>query len=134
MSKRAPKMRFFTDQNVPESVNRVLEDGGYEVVRLREKTAVNSPDTLVAAVSEANHAVLVTHDSDFKSVAQRQGIGRRRFRELSLLRFEGCRESNAAQRLSSALSLVEHEWKVGGGDRDRRMFVVVTAQSIRTHR
>lgn len=127
-------MRLFTDQNVPESVPKLLEEAGYEVVRLREKTATSSPDNLVAAVSEANEAVLISHDTDFKTIVQRQGIGQRRFRTLSLLRFEKCRESQAADRLSCALSLIEHEWAVGNGEKDRRMFVVVTAQTIRTHR
>jgi len=127
-------MRFFTDQNVPESVARVLEDAGYEVQRLRQKTATNAPDTLVAAISQANGAVLVTMDGDFKSIAARIGIGRRRYRTLSILRFERCRESSAADRLRIALSLVEHEWRVGGGSRDRRMFIVICTDVIRTYR
>jgi predicted nuclease of predicted toxin-antitoxin system len=51
------EMRFFADHNVPESVSRTLESAGYQVIRLREKTAPDSPDTLVAAVAEANNAV-----------------------------------------------------------------------------
>lgn len=127
-------MRFFVDQCVPESVARTLEKHNYEVVRLREKTAPNSPDTLVAAVSEANNAILVTMDGDFKSFVRRVGIGQRRFRSLSLLRVERCRESKAAGRVDVAMSLIEHEWAVGRGHRDRRMFVVITAETIRTHR
>jgi len=127
-------MRFFTDQCVPESVAKVLEGAGYEVVRLREKTATNSPDTLVAAVSEANNAVLVTFDGDFKSIAKRAGVGQRRFRTLSILRFEKCRESRSSERLTKALSLIAHEWGVGNGDKDRRMFVVIGGETIRTHR
>jgi predicted nuclease of predicted toxin-antitoxin system len=127
-------MRFFMDQNVPESVPKALEEAGYDVERLRDKTAIDSPDTLVAAVSEANGAVLVTMDSDFKSIASRIGIGQRRFRKLSLLRFEKYRESRAAERLKSALSLIAHEWDFGGGQRDRRMFVVICTDVIRTHR
>ena len=128
------EMRFFADHNVPESVSRALESAGYKVIRLREKTAPDSPDTLVAAVSEANDAVLITMDGDFKSIAARIGIGQRRYRKLSLLRFEKCRESQAAKRLLSALSLIEHEWKVGNGARDRRMFVVICSTVIRTYR
>jgi hypothetical protein len=30
--------------------------------------------------------------------------------------------------------LVRHEWRVGNGDKDRRMFVVITHNTIRTHR
>lgn len=128
------KMRFFIDHCVPESVARFLEDSGYDVLRLREKTVPNSPDTLVAAVSEANKAILVTMDGDFKSIAAREGIGQRRFKRLSLLRFEKCRESKAAERLQAALSFIEHEWSVASQSRDGRMFVVITAATIRTHR
>lgn len=127
-------MRLFIDHCVPESVPKVFEAADYEVIRLREKTAPDSPDTLVAAVAEANSAVLVTMDGDFKSIAARTGIGHQRYRKLSLIRFEKCRESKAAARLQKALSLIEHEWSVGNSQRDRRMFVVITNETIRTHR
>lgn len=127
-------MRFFSDQNVPEGVNKTLEAAGYEVIRLREKIAINSEDNLVAAVSEANRAVLISWDGDFKNIARREGVGKRRFKELSLLRFEKCRESRGAERLARALSLIEHEWEVGNGGSDRRMFVVICENTIRTHR
>jgi predicted nuclease of predicted toxin-antitoxin system len=127
-------MRFFTDQNVPESVPKFLERTGYEVMRLREKIATESPDPLVAAVSEANGAILVTVDGDFKTLASRTGIGRRRFRKLSLVRFEKCRESQAAKRLECAMSLIEHEWNTADAARDRRIFIVISAEVIRTHR
>lgn len=127
-------MRLFVDHCVPESVPKLLESKGYEVIRLRQKTATDSPDNLVAAVAEANDAVLVTMDSDFKSIASRIGIGQRRFRKLSLIRFEKCRESQAAKRLDQSLSLIEHEWQVGNGASDRRMFVVIMGGVIRSHR
>ena len=129
-----PEMRFFADHNVPEGVCKTLESAGYEVIRLRQKTAPDSPDMLVAAVAEANNAILVTMDSDFKKLVSRIGIGQRRYRKLSLLRFEKCRESEAPSRLEKAMSLVEHEWKVGNASADRRMFVVIGGATIRTHR
>jgi predicted nuclease of predicted toxin-antitoxin system len=131
---KPPAMRLFIDHCVPESVPKMLEEMGYTVIRLREKTAPDSPDSLVAAVAEANNAVLVTMDGDFKAIAARTGIGQRRYRRLSLIRFEKCRESKAAHRLKSALSLVEHEWAIGNQSSDRRMFVVITGAAIRTHR
>jgi predicted nuclease of predicted toxin-antitoxin system len=127
-------MRFFVDQNVPDSVGRFLKSHGYEVILLRDRIPTESPDTLVAAVAEANNAVLVTFDPDFKALASRIGIGRRRFTKLSLIRFEKCRESQAANRIEAALSLIEHEWAFENSSRDRRLFVVITAQTIRTHR
>jgi predicted nuclease of predicted toxin-antitoxin system len=127
-------MRFFVDQNVPESVGRFLKSRGYAVILLRDRIPTESPDALVAAVAEANNAVLVTFDPDFKALASRIGIGRRRFATLSLIRFEKWRESQAANRMEAALSLIEHEWTFSHASRDRRLFVVITAQTIRTHR
>ncbi|MFT0862296.1 DUF5615 family PIN-like protein [Ancylobacter sp. G4_0304] len=127
-------MRFFIDHCVPESVAKALEKAGREVIRLRTKTAPDSPDTLVAAVAEANNAILVTMDSDFKAIASRTGIGQQRYRRLSLVRFQKCRESHAAHRLISALSLIDHEWEWSAGKKDRRIFVVISSESIRTHR
>jgi predicted nuclease of predicted toxin-antitoxin system len=127
-------MRFFIDQNVPDTVGQFLASKRYEVVYLRTRIPTNSPDTLVAAVAEANNAILVTFDPDFKTLAGRIGIGRSRFARLSLIRFEKCRESQAAKRMEVALSLIEHEWSFGKGSRDRRLFVVITSQTIRTHR
>ena len=131
---KPPAMRLFIDHCVPESVAKMLEEHGYAVIRLREKTAQDSPDSLVAAVAEANNAVLVTMDGDFKAIAARTGIGQRRYKRLSLIRFEKCRESKAAARLKYALSLIEHEWAIGNAEADRRMFVVITGAAMRTHR
>lgn len=127
-------MRFFLDEGVPHGVGRFLEGKGFSVLYLEDKTAKGSKDTLVAAVSEANDAILIAFDSDFKSIAQRAGIGQRRFKKLSLLRFEKCRESKAVERLERALSLIEHEWAFGNGSNDRRIFVVIQGETIRTHR
>ncbi len=129
-------MRFFVDQCVPESAARSLEQRGHEMIRLRERIAPDSPDNLVAAISQSNDAILVTMDGDFKSIASRHGIGSSRFRRLSLLRFEKCRESAVAGRLERAMTLIEHEWEIGGGpgSRDRRMFVIIRAGSIVTYR
>ena len=129
-------MRFFVDQCVPESVAKTLENHGYEAIRLRERIAPDSPDTLVAAVSEANDAILVTMDGDFRKIASNYGVGSHRYRRLSLLRFERCRESRAALRLEEAMSLIEHEWNFGSGNSPagRRMYVVVTEATIRTYR
>ncbi len=129
-------MRFFVDQCVPESVSRVLEKHGHEVQRLRESIGPDSPDTLVAAVAESNDAILVTLDADFKKINSRYGIGKSRYRHLSLLRFERCRESETAKRLDEAMSLIQHEWDVGHdkSETQRRLYVVITKETIRTYR
>jgi len=127
-------MRFFIDQCVPDSVGRTLREAGYETILLREKIATNSPDTLVAAVAEANNAILVTMDADFKKIAGQYGVGQSRFKKLSLIRFHRCRESQTAHRIVQALSLVEHEWTLAKDKRDRRLFVLISATAITTNR
>ena len=129
-------MRFFIDQCVPESVAKALENHSHDAVRLRERIAPESPDPLVAAVAETNNTILVTMDGGFRKIASRHGVGSNRCKRLSILRFERCIEAKAASRVEAAMSLIEHEWDVGAGieSRDRRMFVVITNATIRTHR
>jgi hypothetical protein len=127
-------IRFFIDHCVPGSVPGVLRDAGHEVILLRERIAQDSPDPLVAAVSEMNGAVLVSLDSDFRSLAPRIPRGQRqRFRKLSRVGLR-CRAPRCAQRLSVALSLIEHEWTVAQESADRRMIVDVGETYIRSIR
>ena len=121
------------DHCVPEAVARVLIDNGYPTVRLREELAANSPDPLVAAVAELNGAVLISHDTDFKRLAPRAGIGRRRFQRLSRIALT-CRAPLAATRMEAALSLIELEWALAQGRPDKRLIVEIGPTAIRTVR
>ncbi len=126
-------MKIFIDQCVPDSAGRAFQQMGHEVVYLREKIAASSPDPLVAAVAEANNAILVSLDGDFKKIAQRRGIGRRGLRDLSFIKLS-CRESRAAERVAIAMSLIEHEWRLALASRDRRLFMEISDSVIRTNR
>jgi predicted nuclease of predicted toxin-antitoxin system len=103
------------------------------VILLRDKIAPNSPDPLVCAVSEANDAILVSHDNDMRQLARRRGVGQARFRRLSLIKLT-CRESRAAIRIAQAMSLIEHEWAYGTDKPDRRLFIEIGDSAIRTMR
>lgn len=127
------RIRFFIDQCVPDSVGRVLTSLGHEVVLLREKLPPNSPDALVASISEQNNAVLISMDSDFRKLAPRIPLGKRRFRKLSRIGLK-CAEPKAARRLEDALSLFEHEWERAQAQSDRRVIVEVGETYIRTIR
>jgi predicted nuclease of predicted toxin-antitoxin system len=118
---------------VPGAVGRVLLEAGHEVILLRNQLAPDSPDPLVASVSEMNEAILVSHDKDFKTLAPRVGIGQRRFRRLSRIAIR-CKEPQAANRIKAALSLIVHEWGVAQASSDKRMIVEVGHSSIRTIR
>ena len=127
-------IKFFVDHCVPDSVGRVLREAAHEVILLRERIAKDSPDPLVAAVSEMNGAVLVSLDSDFKRLAPRVAVGdRRRFRTLSRVGLR-CKAPRCAQRLKVCLSLIEHEWSVARGSADKRMIIDIGESYVRSIR
>jgi predicted nuclease of predicted toxin-antitoxin system len=128
-----PILRFFIDHCVPDSVGHALRAAGHDVVFLREQLAPDSPDPLVAAVAEANGAILVSLDTDFKTLAPRAHAGKARFRTLSRIGVR-CSEPQAAARISEALSLIEHEWSVAQAKPDKRMIVEIMTTAIRTIR
>src|SRR5215470_16869984 len=96
------RLKFLTDNYVPDSVGRVLVEAGHEVILLRKILPTNSPDPLVASVAEINQAILVSFDKDFRTLAPRMGIGKQRFRKLSRIGFR-CDKPQAARRLKIAL-------------------------------
>jgi len=127
------RIKFFTDENVPDSVGRMLTDAGHDVATLRDHLVPGSPDQVVAKFSELLGAVLVSLDRDFDSLAPRIGVGQRRFRRLSRISIK-CDEPRAAERIKTALSLIEHEWQVAQASNDKRMIVEVGTTHIRTIR
>lgn len=77
-----------------------------------------------------NEAVLVSLDSDFRSLAPRAGVGKARFRTLSRIGLR-CSEPQAAARIKAALSLIVHEWEIAQASRDKRMIVEIGTSFIR---
>lgn len=128
-------LKFLLDEGVATSVGRALEHAGHEVIFFNNSGIVaSSADTVVCTVAEANDAILVAHDGDMKQIAKSRGITGGRFKALSLLKLE-CRESQAASRVATALSLIEHEWQVAPLIQGkRRLFIIVGKNTIRTHR
>lgn len=133
MTDAAMALRFFLDEGVAVSVGRALENAGHEVIYFNDAAIPGSPDQLVCAVSEGNEAILVAQDGDMKKLAQRRGVGSVRFRRLSLIKLS-CRETRAARRIEEAMSLIEHEWDIASGKRDRRIFIEIHNEVIRTNR
>lgn len=128
-------MLVFLDHCVPDSCADVFRAYGHEVVFLREWLPTDSPDQLVAAVSENESAVLVTVDGDFqKHVAPRIPKGARaRFRKLSHIRLE-CSEPQAANRLKEAMSFIEAEREIALQRADKRMILAISTNVLRTYR
>jgi predicted nuclease of predicted toxin-antitoxin system len=127
-------MRFILDENVPMAVADMLERNSHVAEFIRDYVPPGSPDPLVATVSEALDAVLITFDGDFRHIAPRVPKGQRmRFKTLSRI-WMRCDEPDAADRLESALPLVESEFKMAQQSADRRMLMSIGASYIRTDR
>jgi predicted nuclease of predicted toxin-antitoxin system len=133
VSSARPKLKLFLDEGVPNSVGRIFEDAGHEVTYLNRTVSRGSPDQVVCVLAEAHEAILVAQDRDMKMHASRYGVSRRRFTRLSLLKLS-CRESRASERVSAAMSLIEHEWTLASSASDRRIFIEIGDSMIRTHR
>jgi uncharacterized protein with PIN domain len=73
------KLRFFFDQNVPDSICRYLRGRGHSVLLLRHHIPDNSPDPVVGMTALQADRILVTWDRDFNAQRFRQ----ERFAELS---------------------------------------------------
>ncbi len=126
-------MRFFLDNCVPAAVARVLKDAGHDVILQKEAIATDSSDTLVAIASAENDAILISFDKDFKEIATRAAISRRRLKTLSRIHFK-CTHPQAADRLAKALSWIEQEWIVAGRSPDKRMFLEIQGAALKSLR
>lgn len=128
-----PKLKLFFDEGVPDSVSRKFAEAGHEVILLRDAIPTGSPDPLVCAVAQANDAILVAMDGDMRALASRRGVGQQRFRKLSLLKLS-CHAPRAPERVERAMSLIEHEWTYSAGSTDRRIFIEIGNDVIRSFR
>ena len=128
-----PKLRFFLDEGVADSVGVFLEGEGHFVIRLRESITTGSKDPLVCVAAEANDAILVAHDADMKGLTKRYGVSNGRFKRLSLIKLS-VPEPRAVDRLREAISLIEHEWEISETKAARRLFIDIMRDVIRTMR
>lgn len=67
-----PQLRFFLDQNVPDSICRYLRGRGHSVLLLRHHIPDNSPDPVVGMTALRAGRILVTCDRDFNAQRFRQ--------------------------------------------------------------
>jgi len=82
---RKSTLRFFLDQNVPDSIGAYLQGRGHSVFRLRHHIPDNSPDPVVAMTALKADRVLVSCDKDFNG----QRFQQERFARLSRIGLSG---------------------------------------------
>jgi predicted nuclease of predicted toxin-antitoxin system len=64
-------MKFFLDQDVPETIARIIQQAGHEAQRLREMLPIESTDEEVLAFAHVRKSVLVTcNRDDFLALAK----------------------------------------------------------------
>ncbi|MCR9179380.1 MAG: hypothetical protein NXH71_04000 [Erythrobacteraceae bacterium] len=103
-------------------------------LRARDKVPEGTPDPIVAKVAQDLEAILLTDDSDFRTIVTRRPDGqKKRFRKLSRVHL-GCEHSKAVNRLSGAIGLIEFEYEVAQDRQDKRMILDLKPTLIRTHR
>lgn len=81
MAVERPRLRFFLDQNVPDSIGRYFRGRGHSVLLLRHHIPDNSPDPVVGMTALDAGRILVTCDRDFNAQRFRQD----RFATLSIV-------------------------------------------------
>lgn len=82
---RGPRLRFFIDQNVPDSIGAYLQGRGHSVYRLRHHISENSPDPVVGMTALKAGRILVSWDRDFNG----QRFQQERFGTLSRIGLSG---------------------------------------------
>jgi predicted nuclease of predicted toxin-antitoxin system len=127
-------VRFLLDHCVPASVADVLRARGHSCLLLADVLPTDSADIVVARAAEINDCVLVTQDNDFKQVIRKTPDGARNsVKKLSRILLQ-CESFNCAKRVSLALSLIELEWSICQNSSDKRMFIYIGRNSMRTTR
>jgi predicted nuclease of predicted toxin-antitoxin system len=128
-----PVLKLFLDEGVPDSVGHVFMEAGHQVAFLNKTIARGSSDHLVCVIADINDAILVALDGDMKRIAQGYGVGSRKFLKLGLVKIS-CFEPDAANRVRTAMTLIEHEWMFTESKAGRRIFVEISDAVIRSFR
>ena len=104
------------------------------MLRAKDKVPEGTQDPIVAKVAQDLSAILLTDDSDFKTIVKRRPDGqKRRFRKLSRVNLD-CKHFQVVKRLEAAISLIEFEYEIAQGRQDKRMIVDLKPTIMRTHR
>lgn len=61
-------MRFLIDEDLPESIGRLLQNYGYDSIHIRDIGLKGSKDSQIASFTKTNNLCLVTGDFDFSNI------------------------------------------------------------------
>lgn len=126
-------MRFLLDENVQESVRRVLDARGHDAIFSYDVLARGTADQIVATAAVQDNRILVSHDTDMKKI-ERKISEKFRVRYPTLCRLMLCLpEPLAAPRLNKFLPALELEFGEANGA-DEPMMFEICLRRVRMHR
>ena len=67
-------MRICADENIKRSITTLLEQEGYDVVRVQDELELGFEDEAIVAFCRAHDLVLLTNDDDFFAFDDHPGI------------------------------------------------------------
>ena len=123
---------FFTDNDVPASVNKALLAAGHTVVRLRDQMALTSPDEIVATACREGGLVLVTHNvRDFQRILRdRMQMTKKQALQFSRLEL-ACSQVEAARRVQEEMEVIELAWARHRAEQKVGMSVTIARDFVR---
>jgi predicted nuclease of predicted toxin-antitoxin system len=125
-------VHFLLDQNVAKAVADMLVEEGHTCEFSRALIPADAADPLVAIAAEVTGAILVSHDSDFNTIAARVVKGQKnRFKKLSRVALQ-CSEPDAAVRLRDNLPILELLLAQAAHRPDKRVILFIQKFTIRT--
>ena len=105
MAAAQPKLRFFTDENIPDSIVRYLRSRGHSVYRCKSHLPEGTPDPVVATTAMEDNRILISQDKDFNH----QRFDQPRFKRLSRIGLTGHGPELLAA-VKEHIHLVESQW------------------------
>jgi predicted nuclease of predicted toxin-antitoxin system len=125
-------VHFLLDQNVAKAVADMLVAEGHTCEFSRALIPADAADPLVAIAAEETGAILVSHDTDFNTIAARIVKGHKnRFRKLSRVALQ-CSEPEAAARLCENLPILQVLVAQADSRPDKRVILFIQKFTIRT--
>jgi hypothetical protein len=126
MARAIYALRFFLDNNIPDSIGRYLQSRGHSVLRQRFTIPPNSPDPVVAMTAMQDGRILVTQDKDFNNQRFAQG----RFTGLSRLSLSGPAPTLLTA-LKEYIHLIELQAQHLNAKKSARLIVFISLGQIR---
>lgn len=126
MAGAAAQLRFFTDENVPDSVARYLQGRGHSVYRAKAHLPEGSPDPVLATAAMEADRILVSWDKDFND----QRFQKDRYARLSRIGLSG-EGPELLPAIKRHIRLIEFQWAEARRTKAVRVIAFVRLKEVK---